>query len=232
MDRILSAIMETKDRKWLKKLFARQIVEPNLEERLVDTLKPLPLGISQKELSAFANECATKRNDISHFGGERHATRYVKGIEDLHQKSEALAYLYHVLLLREIGVDDAMLHDIVYRGPLSHRIKSALVDVGLLPAGALRDPVVQAAHAAAAAETKHRTHAGNIPGTDALTANTATPAASAAPANQAQTPRAESHVLEVDPKQRQQRLRPVSMKGRKPAPDAKRSSKKAPNHKN
>jgi hypothetical protein len=53
-------------------------------------------------------------------------------------------------LLQEIGVDDTILQIDVYRGFLSYRIKSAFVDVGLLPPSALKDPAAEAATTAAA----------------------------------------------------------------------------------
>ena len=68
--------------------------------------------------------------------------------------------LYHILLLREIGVDDQRLRAIATRGLRSFDIKSSFVEVGLLPASALKDPAVDAAVAGARAAANARTDPG------------------------------------------------------------------------
>ncbi|WP_177091712.1 hypothetical protein [Pseudomonas gingeri] len=53
---------------------------------------------------------------------------------DLMKKSEALAYLYHALLLHEIGVDaDLIKANLLENAPNAYRPKYAFRDVGLLP---------------------------------------------------------------------------------------------------
>jgi hypothetical protein len=101
---------------------------------------------TKNALRKFAAACADKRNEISHYGGRRHEGNYDNELEDLHKKSDALSNLYHILLLREIGVDDQRLHALATRGLRSFAIKSSF---GLLPASALKDPAVDAAVAAA-----------------------------------------------------------------------------------
>jgi hypothetical protein len=154
IDRIMSQIAKSDDRHWLKGQLKKLVVEPSLEQRIFETFQGLPLDLDEEPMRKFAKECADKRNDISHYGGQRHDANYGDTVKDLHQKSEALSYLYHVLLLHEIGIDEKILQFNVYRGFFSPRIKSAFVDVGLLSPSALKDP---AAEAASAAATKART---------------------------------------------------------------------------
>jgi hypothetical protein len=87
----------------------------------------------------FCKDCARTRNDISHFGGMRQEGDYGDFITNLHCKSEALSYLYHTLLLHEIGVDGAVLRRRTMEGYQSSWIKMVLADVGVLPA-VLADP--------------------------------------------------------------------------------------------
>jgi hypothetical protein len=77
-------------------------------------------------------------------------------IEDLHKKSEALSNLYHLLLLREIGIDDESLRRIAQRQLRAFQIKFSFVEVGLLPPSALKDPAAEAATAAARAAAAPR----------------------------------------------------------------------------
>jgi ApeA N-terminal domain 1 len=148
--RILAQIEEGKDKKWLERQL-EHAGEPSLEQRIFETLEGLPLDVEKEALRKFAAACAEKRNEISHYGGRRHEGNYDNELEDLHKKSDALSNLYHILLLREIGVDDQRLHALATRGLRSFDIKSSFVEVGLLPASALKDPAVDAAVAAARA---------------------------------------------------------------------------------
>jgi hypothetical protein len=148
--RILTRIEIAKDKEWLERQLERS-GEPALEQRLFEVLQGLPLGIREADLRRFCTECAHKRNDISHFGGRRHLSNYSSDLDDVHKKSEALSFLYHVLLLQQIGVDTNILRASVYGGFRAHRIKSTLVEVGLLPESALRDEASEQAIAAAKA---------------------------------------------------------------------------------
>jgi hypothetical protein len=137
IDRILGQIQKSGDRKWLKRQL-RHAAEPSLAERLFDTLKVIPLGLEESRLRAFCEETASKRNDISHFGGQRQRGDYTEFVIDLSRRSEALSYLYHALLLQEIGIDSEIIKWYVYRGFRSFPIKHAFVEVGLLPKSALK----------------------------------------------------------------------------------------------
>lgn len=153
IDRILGLMEEGKDKQWLKRQL-QHAGEPSLEQRIFETLEPLPLDLDQAKLRTFAKACADKRNEISHYGGRRHEGNYDNELEDLHKKSAALSNLYHLLLLRTIGIDEERLRAIAGRGLRSHSIKSSFVDVGLLPPEALKDPATEAAVAATRAAAK------------------------------------------------------------------------------
>jgi hypothetical protein len=159
IDRILNRLEEGKDKEWLKRQL-KHAGDPALEQRIFETLEPLPLDLDSGNLRAFAKACADKRNEISHFGGRRQEGNYDGELEDLHKKSEALSNLYHILLLRTIGIDDERLRSIASRGLRSHTIKSSFVEVGLLSPDALKDPATEAAVAAARAATKIQTDSG------------------------------------------------------------------------
>jgi hypothetical protein len=140
ISRIIGDLRRSADRKWLEQQL-RHAGEPSLADRMFETLKVLPLTLEETRLRKFCIECADRRNDISHFGGQRQvggAADYNAFILDLSKKSEALSYLYHVLLLLEIGIDASILHRYAYKGFRSYPIKFALVDAGLLPEGALK----------------------------------------------------------------------------------------------
>jgi hypothetical protein len=72
------------------------------------------------------------RNDISHFGGERHDVSCSEFLKDANVKSEALAVLYHAVLLHEVGVDAEILKRWVFDNFLSAPIKIHFVEAGLL----------------------------------------------------------------------------------------------------
>ncbi|WP_034161433.1 HEPN domain-containing protein [Sphingomonas sp. ERG5] len=103
--RIISLIPEGKDRKWLSK-HLEKAAEPSLGDRLYSIFSALPLPFDLAALKAFCEECRARRNDISHFGGQRQRDeRYSDIMLDLNRKSDALAALYHLHLLIVIGVD-------------------------------------------------------------------------------------------------------------------------------
>lgn len=134
--RILDQVRSSNDKKWLERQLAHAH-EPKLQERLFDVFNTLPLGLAQEALREFCAECAKKRNDMAHFGGDRHAGDYQDFMLDLSKKSDALSYLYHAVLLLEIGIDADILNVHVYRGFRSTLIRHAFVDVGLLPKSVL-----------------------------------------------------------------------------------------------
>jgi hypothetical protein len=86
------------DKRWLEGQL-KHAGEPSLKERLMDVLSALPLGFERKRMEVFCKSCADRRNDMSHFGGQREGSDYRQFMIDLVKKSEALAYLYHAVLL-------------------------------------------------------------------------------------------------------------------------------------
>lgn len=139
IERIVDQIADKGDKKWLTYQL-KHAGEPSLQERMFDILKALPFGLNESALRKFCGDCAAKRNDISHFGGQRHSGNYRDFVIDLNKKSEALAYLYHAVLLQEIGVDPGILNHFVYQGFRSFSVKASFVTVGLLPKSALDQP--------------------------------------------------------------------------------------------
>jgi hypothetical protein len=152
ISRILDQVEKAKDKKWLERQL-EHAGEPPLEQRLFESLENLPLDVDKKALQEFCTDCANKRNDISHFGGRRHVGNYDNEVEELHKKSQALSNLYHLLLLREIGVDDERLRHIATKSLRAFRIRVSFVAVGLLPPSVLKDPTTEAA--VAEARRKH-----------------------------------------------------------------------------
>jgi hypothetical protein len=129
--RILNCITLPKDAKWLAGILKHK-QEPPLEKRIVDVFTVLDIGIDEKSLKLFATRCAKLRNDISHFGGQRHRDgKYQEFLLELYQKSNALAYLYHALLLKEIGIDDNNLRTAVHGGTQSFKFKTHLAEAGV-----------------------------------------------------------------------------------------------------
>jgi ApeA N-terminal domain 1 len=139
IDRILEQIGKNKDKKWLAKKL-ENAHEPSLGERIFETLSAVPLDFDTTRLRTFSDACAQLRNDISHFGGQRHdGVSYKEFAIDLNDKSEALDTLYQMLLLHEIGIDKKILKWWVFEGFRSYPIKVHLVKVGLLDKSAV-DP--------------------------------------------------------------------------------------------
>jgi ApeA N-terminal domain 1 len=137
VDRILEQIKEGKDKRWLSKKL-ENAHEPSLGERVFETISAIPLGLDAKRLRAFCDACAKARNDISHFGGQRHdGDSYKDSVIGLNDKSEVLATLYQMLLLHEIGIDGKILKWWVFEGFRSYPIKFQFVKVGLLDGSAI-----------------------------------------------------------------------------------------------
>ena len=67
-------------------------------------------------MRAFAEKCASLRNDISHFGSHRHGGSYDEFLRELRKRSAALSKLYHMLILHEIGIDAQNINDWLYKG--------------------------------------------------------------------------------------------------------------------
>ena len=93
----------------------------------------LPLELDKDRCEQFGDACGRRRNDLSHYGGRRdNSSSYDEFHLDLAQKSEALSYLLHVLILQELGIAADILHRFVYQSQRSFQIKHAFVAVGLL----------------------------------------------------------------------------------------------------
>jgi hypothetical protein len=131
VNRILNKIDDAKDKRWLAKRLENAF-EPTLEQRLFEIFEALPLGFDKTKLRSFCQACAKLRNDISHFGGERHEVSYSGFVTHLNKKSEALSVLYHTLLLHAAGVDAEILKRWVFESFDSYPIKSHFVEAGLL----------------------------------------------------------------------------------------------------
>jgi hypothetical protein len=137
VNRILDKIDDAGDKRWLARRL-EHAHEPSLEQRLFEVFKKLPLGLDEKKLRAFCQACAKLRNDISHFGGERHDASYSEFLKNANIKSEALSVLYHALLLHETGIDAPILKRWIFDNFLSAPIKIHFVQAGLLDKSVLR----------------------------------------------------------------------------------------------
>jgi hypothetical protein len=94
-------------------------------------LQSLPFEFDAKALEAFATACATRRNDISHFGGQRAPGAYKELLRDLKRLTGALDLLYHARILQEIGVPNDHLRWWFVERFTSRNIRRKLEAVGL-----------------------------------------------------------------------------------------------------
>ena len=128
IEEILKRFAEPADkdlRKWLKGKL-KHAYEPTLEQRIVEVLGELPFAIDTAQLRSFANRVQTRRNDISHEGGPRLGEDIESFRFEIQELSEALGYLFHALLLHEIGVAPDIL--------LKAMTQSGLAERNILPA--------------------------------------------------------------------------------------------------
>jgi hypothetical protein len=131
IQRIVGEVSDTEDKK-LVRWRLKHAQEPSLEDRIFYAFKDLPIRLDPARLRSFAHACAKARNDISHFGAQRHGGVYSDFILELDKKSRALSTLYHCLLLHEIGISAEMLTKWIYNSFRSFPIKYSFVEVGLL----------------------------------------------------------------------------------------------------
>jgi hypothetical protein len=83
-------------------------------------------------LRAFAQRCARRRNDISHESGRRPGEDVEAFRSELRELAEALRYLFHALLLHEIGLSQDLLLKALTRGGIgSMNVVPALRAVGI-----------------------------------------------------------------------------------------------------
>jgi hypothetical protein len=128
--RILEQIEKRKDRDWAERFLPKDS-EPSLATRLLDLFLRIDLGIPRAELDAFARRCADRRNDVSHFGGQREPGDYDAFLQDIMDLSVAIGLLYHGLLLDIIGVPDWLVKRRFVGGPHSYAACAVLAHNGL-----------------------------------------------------------------------------------------------------
>jgi len=119
------------NRKWLAKKLAHAH-EPSLENRLLESLRELPFKFGKGQLEKFAKSCAVRRNDISHRGGPSGDMDYDAFHLEAFRLAEALACLFHALLLHKIGMPRDVLTKVMTKSIIAERlIKPALGEAGL-----------------------------------------------------------------------------------------------------
>jgi hypothetical protein len=122
---------DKKTREWLQEEL-KYAHEPTLKNRIVEAFKRLPVGLNTRQLKAFAVRCAKRRNDISHEGGCRSDEDPNAFRAELQDLTDALAFLFHALLLHEIGIGTDQLVAAMTKGGLAEmRILPALRRVGI-----------------------------------------------------------------------------------------------------
>lgn len=113
------------ERKWLISERNKRI-EPALAQRIFSTFKGLPWKVTETTLRSFAEKCAARRNDLSHFGGPRTRREdYNLFLRELMKLTAGLTHMYHAALLQEVGVDGKVLLDCAKR-PIGSRIRHDL----------------------------------------------------------------------------------------------------------
>lgn len=130
VQRILSSIALEKDRVWAERMLPSDD-EPSLASRLREILATLPLNFEASELRAFAERCAGRRNDISHFGGRRSPEDGDAFDADIQTLSPALALLYHALLLKLTGLPDHLVRRQFHGGTNDYQSRRTLGAAGL-----------------------------------------------------------------------------------------------------
>lgn len=132
IDRIIKDVQLPKDKEWLSGRI-RNAAEPSLEERLFQTFSELDIGLEPKSLRAFAKECADLRNQVAHFGGERHggSATYEAFVLRMYVRNEAVRPLYHAVLLNRIGFDPDRIRGYFHLSPYSNQRKRKMKEAGL-----------------------------------------------------------------------------------------------------
>ena len=125
-------ILNSDERRWFDRA-TKVASEPNLKDRIEDLFSRLPWRIESSSLARFADECAHRRNDLSHHGGPRsngeHA--YETFLVQLMKLSAALSILYHAALLQKIGVDERTLRLPLEHNPVRARLRPLLAEADL-----------------------------------------------------------------------------------------------------
>jgi hypothetical protein len=135
--RIVDQITDVKDKKWLRAKL-KNAHEPNLAQRIFEVITSVELNFDAARLRDFANRCSDIRNELSHFGAQKDGRSYDEFIREVAVKSDALASIYHMVILHEIGIDDEIIVEWVHARSFSTRAN--FVEAGLLDESALRPP--------------------------------------------------------------------------------------------
>ncbi len=106
--------------RWLKGKL-KYAYEPTLEQRIVEVFDRLPFMIDPTQLRSFATRVQTRRNDISHEGGPRPGKDAESFRIEIRELAEALGYLFHALLLHEIGIAPEILLKTITQSGLAER---------------------------------------------------------------------------------------------------------------
>ena len=138
VDRILKQIARSGDRRWVENAL-KVAGGPSLEQRLVELILGLPFGFERERVKEFAVTCQKIRNDLAHYGGQRGRVEGAGYLKKINAYGDALAFLYHMLLLREIGLDENSVLQILENSVKSVRYKTTLVIVGVLPKESIGD---------------------------------------------------------------------------------------------
>ena len=138
--RIVGQVSRSCDRNWLNRQL-RHAHEPSLANRFSELFKSLPLGIEKERLDRFAKRCADRRNDISHFGGQRQNSDYDSFVKHLMKETDALSILYHAYILQKIGINDNILYHWIHESPQAFFKKRVLNANDLLDSDDLGAPL-------------------------------------------------------------------------------------------
>ena len=139
VDRILKQIARSGDRSWVKNAL-KVAGEPSLGQRLAELIFGLPFGFERERVRDFAVTCQNIRNDLAHYGGQRGRIEGADYLKKVNAYGDALAFLYHMVLLREIGLDEKSVLAILENSVKSGRYKTTLVIVGVLSTESIRNP--------------------------------------------------------------------------------------------
>jgi hypothetical protein len=137
--RIVEQVRRAKDRSWLNYQL-KTAHEPSLKQRISDVVSDVLLKLKVKNLDTFCERCAELRNQISHFGAQKHGVKYEDFLREVINNSEALSVIYHMVILNEIDVEQSIINDWLYESFDSYRLKGIFVAVGLLEESVFKQP--------------------------------------------------------------------------------------------
>jgi len=120
IERILAQIEREADRRWALR-FLNRAYDPSLNVRLNSLIASIGINFNMAGVQQFTERCRIIRNNIAHGASP-------ELIQEAAEKNVVLGYLYHALILREIGLSAEMVEGWL-RGPSS--IREWLVRAGL-----------------------------------------------------------------------------------------------------